>query len=81
MDHDYQGVMENHWKGQLLDSVEKVVGFAKTMTYNGIHPVVKFINKSYEKGVKLNKKGIQQLEEMIERVKGIEKWAVDIPFY
>ena len=75
------GILENHWKGQLLDSVEKVSGLAKTMTYNGIHPVVKLINQTYEKGVKLTKKAMQQLEKMIERVQGIEKWAVDIPCY
>lgn len=75
------GILENHWKGELLDSVEKVVGLARTMTYNGIHPVVKFVNQTYEKGVKITKKAMLQLEKMIERVKGIEKWAVDIPCY
>lgn len=75
------GVLENHWKGQLLDSVEKVVGLARTMTYNGINPVVKLINQTYEKGVKLTKNAMQELEKMIERVQGIEKWAVDIPYY
>jgi hypothetical protein len=75
------GVLENHWKGQLLDSVEKVVGLAKTMKYNGKNPVVKLIAGTYEKGVKLTQKAMQQLEKMIERVTGIEKWAVDIPWY
>ncbi|MDC3237499.1 hypothetical protein OAT93_02060 [bacterium] len=49
------GVLENYWKGQLLDKAEKVIGLARTMTYNGINPVVKFINQTYEKGVKLTK--------------------------
>lgn len=75
------GVLENHWKGQLLDSVEKVVGLARTMSYNGIHPVAKLINQMYEKGVKLTQKAMQKLEKMIERIQGIEKWAVDIPYY
>ena len=75
------GILENHWKGQLLDSVDKVVGLARTMTYNGIHPVAKLITKIYEKGVKIGKKAMDRLEEMIERVRGIEKWAVDIPCY
>jgi len=73
------GVLEKHWNGQLLDSVEKVVGLAKTMKYKGKNPVVKFIKKTYEKGVNLGKKAMQELEKMIERVPGIEKWAVDIP--
>lgn len=75
------GILENHWKGELLDSIEKVIGLARTMTYNGICPVVKFVNRTYEKGVKLTKKAMQKLEQKIKRVKGIEKWAVDIPCY
>jgi len=73
------GVLENHWKGQILDSVGKIIGLARTMTYNGINPVVKLTNKAYEKGIKLTKNAMKQLEKMIDRVQGIEKWAVDIP--
>jgi len=46
---------------------------ARTMTYNGINPVVKLINKAYGKGIKLTKNAMQQLWKMIERVQGIEK--------
>ena len=63
----------------MLDSVEKIIGLARTMTYNGINPVVKLTNKAYEKGIKLTKNAMKQLEKMIDRVQGIEKWAVDIP--
>lgn len=75
------GVLENHWKGQLLDSVEKTLGLARTMTYNGNNPIVKFVSDTYEKGVKLSQKAMRQIENMIVRLPGIEKWAVDIPFY
>ncbi len=75
------GVLENHWKGQILDSVEKILGLARTMTYNDINPVVTFVKKTYKKGIKLTKKVMQQLEKIIDRVQGIEKWAVDIPHY
>ena len=75
------GILENHWKGELLNCTEKIIGLAKTMTYNGINPVVKFVGKTYEKGVKISQKAMLELETMIERVKGIEKWAVDIPCY
>jgi transposase len=50
------GVLENHWKGQLLDSVEKVIGLAKSMKYNGNKSVVKLISGTYEKGIKLTQK-------------------------
>ena len=42
---------------------------------------VKLIRGTYEKGIKLTQKAMEQLEKMIDRVTGIEKWAVDIPGY
>ena len=74
-------VLENHWNGELLDSVEKVLGLARTMQYNGTNPVVKLIKGKYETGIKLIQKARKQLEKMIIRITGIEKWAVDIPCY
>ena len=45
------GVLENYWNGDPLRTIEKALGMAKSMTYNGLHPVVRFIDNSYEKGV------------------------------
>jgi transposase len=75
------GVLENHWNGQLLNSVEKALGLARTMKWNDKNPVVKLIDKTYEKGIKLAKNAMKQLEQFVDRVAGIEKWAVDIPCY
>jgi len=75
------GVLENHWNGELLDSVEKALGLARTMTYNKNKPIVKYVKGIYEKGVKLSKKAHEKLETMIERIAGVEKWAVNIPCY
>jgi hypothetical protein len=75
------GRLENHWKGELLDSVEKVLGLARTMTYNGCHPVVNMVSETYKKGVRLTKKAMEKIEKKISRISGIEKWAVDIPCY
>lgn len=74
-------VLENHWRGEVLSSVEKALGLARTMKWNGINPVVKLINATYEKGIKLTQKAMNQIEKVIERMPGIEKWAVDIPCY
>ena len=75
------GVLERHWNGELLDSVEKVLGLARTMTWKGNKPIVNFVNKFYEKSVCLSQKAMQLLEFKLDRVPEIEKWAVDIPFY
>ena len=75
------GVLEDHWNGDILDSVEKALGFARSMTWNGINPIVKMIEKTYEKGVKLTKQAMKEVEKKINRITGIEKWAVEIPCY
>jgi hypothetical protein len=71
-------VLEKHWNGSLLDSVETVVNFAETMTWHGQHPVVKLVEKTYHTGVKLTKKAMTKLEERFERLPGLEKWFVCI---
>jgi hypothetical protein len=51
------------------------------MQYNENNPVVKLMKGKYETGIKLIQKARKQLEKMIIRITGIEKWAVDIPGY
>ncbi|MBU1011840.1 MAG: transposase, partial [Bacteroidetes bacterium] len=75
------GVLEKHWNGQILDSVEKVLGLCRTMSWNGNSPVVKLIAGIYEKGITLTKKAMDKLETFLDRIPGIEKWALDISCY
>jgi len=59
---------------------ENLLKLARTMTYNEKHPVVILVKGVYEKGVKLSKKAQENLETLIERISGLEKWAVDISY-
>jgi hypothetical protein len=70
--------LEQHWNGSLLDSVEAVLGFAQTMTWQKIEPTVKLVTGIYETGKKLSLKAMALLEERFEREKGLEKWFVQI---
>lgn len=72
------GILEQHWNGSLLDSIDTVVNFAQTMTYNGVHPVVKLVNKAYQTGISLTTKQMQKLEERFERLESLPKWFVQI---
>jgi transposase len=72
------GVLENHWNGEILDSQEKVLGFAKSMTWKGNHPVVTLVDDIYKKGIKLSKAEMVVYENKIDRLTGLEKWFVDI---
>jgi transposase len=72
------GVLEQHWNGSLLDTIETVLKFAQTMTWNGVRPVVELVKKAYEKGIKLTKKEMDELEKRFERLSGLDKWFVKI---
>jgi len=47
------GILEKHWNGEILDSVEKALGFAGSMTWNFLAPVINWVESVYETGVKL----------------------------
>jgi len=72
------GVLEKHWNGSLLDTLETVLNFARTMTYNGVHPVVEVVTTTYQTGVKLSQKAMASLEERFEPLPGLEKYFVRI---
>jgi len=74
------GVLEKHWNGTLLDSVSKVIGFAKSMTYNGTSPIVTLVDKVYCTGVKLSKLEMEEIETKIVRLVGLEKWSISVPY-
>lgn len=72
------GVLEQHWNGFLLDSVDTVVKMAKTMTYKGTHPVVTVVESLYERGVKLTKKAMKFVEARLSRLSALPKYFVTI---
>lgn len=73
------GILENHWRGELLTTVEKTLGLARSMKRKGQSPVVKYIEGDYQGGIKLSKKEMAPYEEQIQRMPGLEKWFIDIP--
>jgi hypothetical protein len=72
------GILENHGNGALLDSIDAVIPFAPTMTWQGAHPVGALVTPTYETGVKLTKAAMQAVEARLTRLPGLEKWFVDI---
>jgi hypothetical protein len=43
------GILENHWSGTLLNTLEITLEWAKTMTWKGFSPVIKLIETTYQK--------------------------------
>ena len=46
------GILANHWNGTLLDSIDTVLAVARTMTWQGRHPIVHLVTATDETGVK-----------------------------
>lgn len=74
------GILEQHWNGALLDSLEAVLQYAGTMTWKGNHPVVALVTTIYQTGVKLTKQAMDALETRLQRLPHLDKWFVDIAF-
>ena len=71
-----------HWLQFWIDNFE----FWIVLTWKGRNPVVKLVTKTYENGVKLTKKEMNKIENLIQRLTNLEnsnfsdlgKWFVDI---
>jgi hypothetical protein len=72
------GILEMHWNGSLLERVETVIEFARTMTWKGVQPVVELVTTSSKTGVKLTKEAMAVVESQVKRLPELEKWFVDI---
>ena len=49
---------------------------AKSMTWKGIHPIVKLSRTVYQKGISLTKKAMQAVEARLERHPLLPKWDI-----
>jgi len=70
------GILEEHWNGEILDSVSKTFNWACTMTWKGIKPFVTLVETLYKKGIRLTKKEMKPYENRIERSNTLPKWDV-----
>src|SRR5260221_45603 len=72
------GVLQHDRNGALLDSRQAVLRFASTMTYNWLSPIVKFIDHTYQTGIRLSQHAMSALERRLERLPLLGKWFVRI---
>ena len=72
------GILEQHWNGTLLDTLDTALRFAATMTWKGHYPVVTLVTTAYQRGVTLTKEAMAAVEAQRTRLPGLEKWFVDI---
>ena len=74
------GILEQHWNGSLLNSVDAVIKSARTMTWKGKHSAVELVTTTYQTGVKLTKEAMDVVETQLQRLPSLEKWFVDIRY-
>jgi len=72
------GILENHWNGALLDSLDTVLQFTRTMTWHGTHPIVELVTTIYQTGVTLTKAAMETVEAQLTRLPTLGKWFIDI---
>lgn len=72
------GVLENHWNGSLLDTVEAVTGFAQSMTWKQRHPLVRLVTQAYQSGVRISKTAMKAVERKLSRLPHLPSWFIDI---
>jgi hypothetical protein len=72
------GILEAHWNGTLLETVDTVLHWARTMTWKAVRPVVQLLDKVYANGVRVAKKAFRKIEERLERHVSLPKYGVRI---
>jgi hypothetical protein len=69
------GILEQHWNGTLLDTLDTVLQFAATMTWKGVHPTVTLVTTVYHRGVTLTKAAMTAVETHLTRLPHLDKRA------
>ncbi len=70
------GILEEHWNGTKLVDVETMLGWAGSMTWKGINPIVTLSRQVYLKGVSLSKQAMQEVEARLERNPLLPKYDI-----
>ena len=69
--------LENIWNGSLLETKEICLGFMKNLTWNTNKSVTKLKEVKYEKGMKVDKQEMKELENnYITRNDELKKWSL-----
>lgn len=70
--------LENHWNGAVLDSIETALEWAKRMTWRGISPLVKLVETTYEKGIKVAATELETFQPFWQRSESLPKWDITV---
>jgi hypothetical protein len=72
------GILEMHWNGALLDSIDTACEWARTMTWKCVEPTIRLLDRVYENGVCLTKQAFDVIEQRLQRNEHLPKYHVVI---
>jgi hypothetical protein len=72
------GILELKWNGAKLLDVETMLGWAKKMTWKGLHAVVELSRQVYTKGIALGKVAMEAVETRLKRDPQLPKYDIVI---
>jgi transposase len=72
------GMLETHWNGTLLRSIETALSWAGSMTWKGMKPVIHLLENVYQKGVNVSKDLMNDVEKRLKRSTRLPTWDVMI---
>ena len=70
--------LERHWNGEILNSIDKAIKWASTMTWKGVRASVSLLDKIYERGISLTKKEMEKYQSQVKRSDNLPKWDIRI---
>ncbi len=59
-----------------METIEKTLGLARSMTYNKTKPVIKLVRKIYRSAVSPDRKEKEQIEKNLDRDTVLGKWFI-----
>lgn len=68
--------LEKYWKPLVLDTIDNTLAIAEKMTFKGINPIVKFIDKVYQTGIEVPYKEFKELQDFVIRNPNLRLWDV-----
>ena len=74
----FWAALEHYWSGTLLTTINKVIETTKNVCWKGIKPLVGFLDKDYQNGVRLTPKQMKKYDDLLIRKIHIPKWDVNI---
>ena len=72
------GVLEQHWNGALLSTIDAALHWAATMTWRGLKPLIHRLQGNYERGIRLTRNAFQPIANRLTRCTVLPKWSLVI---